>query len=75
MSNALTDFMVHINDDLYPGERRLLEDDLLGGGCVVSAHIPDRLPHLMLVVYDSECTRARDILGQVRNMGVHASML
>ena len=75
MSNAIADFMVHLNDDLYPGERQLLEHDLRAGACVVSAHIPDWAPHLLLVVYDSECTHARDILGRVRGMGVHASML
>jgi hypothetical protein len=75
MSDAISDFMVHINDDLYPGERRLLEADLRRAGCIVSAHIPDAMPHLMMVVYDSECIHAREILGQVRNMGVHATML
>jgi hypothetical protein len=75
MSNAISDFMVHIDDELYPGERRLLEADVMNGACVVSAHIPDSTPHLMMVVYDSECTHAREILGQVRNMGVHATML
>jgi hypothetical protein len=75
MSDAISDFMVHINDDLYPAERSLLEADLRRASCVVSAHIPDGMPHLMMVVYDSECTHAREILGQVRNMGVHATML
>jgi hypothetical protein len=53
----------------------LLEADLRRASCVVSAHIPNGMPHLMMVVYDSECTHAREILGQVRNMGVHATML
>jgi hypothetical protein len=29
----------------------------------------------MMVVYDSECRKAREILGQVRKFGLNASML
>lgn len=75
MSNAISDFMVHINDDLYTGERRFLEDCVRGEDCIVSAYIPDRTPHLMMVVYDSECRKAREILGQVRKFGLNVSML
>lgn len=75
MGQALADFMLHIQDDLYPGERIVLEEGVRANGCVVSAHIPARLPHLMWVVYDSECAHARDILGQVRSLGVRASLL
>jgi hypothetical protein len=75
MSNAISDFMVHIEEHLSAEQRRSLEASLRGDNCVISAAIPPNTPHLMLVVYDSECTQARHILGAVRDQGLHASLL
>jgi len=75
MSYALSDFMVHVDESLDVDERSKLEDIVRGDGCVISAAFPQRTPHLMMVVYDSECTHAKDILGHVRDTGLHATML
>jgi hypothetical protein len=75
MSNAISDFMVHIEEHLSPEQRHSLEASLRGDSCVISAAIQPNTPHLMMVVYDSECTQARRILGAVRDQGWHASML
>ncbi len=75
MSEAISDFMVHIDEHLNQQESRQLVNHVRSDNCVISAAFPERTPHLMMVVYDSECTHARDILSHVREAGVHATML
>lgn len=75
MSDAISDFMVHVEESLNPRQLRALERDARRNPCVIGAAFPDRTPHLMMVVYDSECTHAKNILERVRSAGVHASML
>jgi len=75
MSYALSDFMVHVDESLDVDERRKLEEIVRGDSCVTSAAFPQRTPHLMMVVYDCECTHAQDILGHVCDTGLHATML
>ncbi|GAO35687.1 hypothetical protein SCT_1078 [Sulfuricella sp. T08] len=75
MSYALSDFMVHVDESLDVDERMKLEDIVRGDGCVISAAFPQRTPHLMMVVYDSECTHAKDILDHVRDTGFQATWL
>jgi hypothetical protein len=75
MSTAISDFMVHIDEHLDTQQSRQLENLIRSNNCVISAAIPHHTPHLMMVVYDSECTHARDILDNVREAGMHASLL
>jgi len=75
MSHAISDFMVHVDESLNAKQIRELEDGVREHLCVISAAVPQRTPHLMMVVYDSECAHATDILGHVRNRGLHATML
>ena len=75
MKNAISDFMVHVDESLDKKERETVEDSVRAHACVISASIPTRTPHLMLVVYDSDCARACQILGHVRERGLHATML
>jgi len=75
MGYALSDFMVHVDESLDVDERSKLVDIVRGDGCVISAAFPQSAPHLMMVLYDSECTHAKDILDHVRDTGLHATML
>ncbi len=75
MSEAISDFMVHFDETLNPQQRRQLEDSVRRDDGVISASVPSHTPHLMMVVYDSERTHARDILSHVRHAGLRASML
>lgn len=75
MSDALSDFMVHVDESLGVDERSKLEDVVRSDDCVISAAFPQHTPHLMMVVYDCECEHAQDILGHVRDTGLHATML
>ncbi|PIV87479.1 MAG: hypothetical protein COW48_11170 [Hydrogenophilales bacterium CG17_big_fil_post_rev_8_21_14_2_50_63_12] len=75
MSDAISDFMVHVGESLSAEQIRKMEARVRDHHCVISAAFPQRTPHLMMVVYDSECTHAKDILGHVRASGAHATML
>lgn len=75
MSEAISDFMVHVNESLNTEEIHRLEDNVRDHFGVISADAPERTPHLMMVLYDCECTHATDILDHVRSSGLHASML
>lgn len=75
MSDAISDFMVHVEEPLSSVGSRQLEDCVREDHCVISAAMQKNTPHLMMVVYDCECTHAREILGHVRDTGLHATML
>ncbi len=75
MTNTMSDFMVHVDESLDKKERETVEDYVRAHACVISASIPPRTPHLMLVVYDSDCSSAGQILGHVRDRGLHGIML
>jgi len=75
MSESISDFMVHVDGGLSAEEHRHLEECVHDDECVISAGFSHHAPHLMTVVYDCECTHAKDILDQVRGRGIHATML
>ena len=75
MTTAISDFMVHVDEQLNAERIRQLEDYVRDDICVISAVVPQHTPHLMVVVYDSECVPAKEILDRVRDSGVHATML
>lgn len=75
MEKHISDFMVHLDDFLTPDEQCHLEDYVRKQACVVSAGVSLQNPHLMMVAYDSECGRARDILHQIRQRGIRAEMV
>jgi len=75
MINAISDFMIHVDESLDKQARETVENHVRSHACVISAAIPPRTPHLMLVVYDSDCASAGQILGHVCDRGLHAVML
>ena len=75
MSESISDFMVHVGGGFNAEDHRHLEECVHDDPCVISAGFSQHAPHLMTVVYDCECTHARDILDHVRATGVHATML
>lgn len=75
MSEAISDFMVHVAQNLNAEESKHLEDCVHNDPCVISAGFSQHAPHLMAVVYDCECTYAKEILDHVRDTGTHAIML
>lgn len=67
-----TDFIVHIDETLNGSALASVEDDIRKSAGVMSAgHRPDT-PHLVQVIYDSDETRAVEIVGDIRQRGLHA---
>ena len=75
MEKHISDFMVHVDNFLTPEEQSALEDYVRHQACVVSAGMSANKPHLMMVTYDSACGPARNILHQIREMGIRAEMI
>lgn len=75
MGSALTDVVMHVNENLNEDTMRRIEGDMRQDAGVISVgHRPDR-SHLMMVVYDSEVTRATTILHPLQVQGLHAQVI
>lgn len=72
MQPAIADFMIHVNETLSDIDMTRLADTVCDEACVMSACVSQDDPHLMIVNYDSNCGRIRDIVGSVAKLGVHA---
>lgn len=75
MSVQLTDVLVHIDQNLTPGQRALIEATIRSIDGVVSVHNPDDRPHLSLVEYVPDKTSSQAILSAVTGQGVHAELI
>lgn len=72
MTQAISDFMIHVDDKLSGVEMASIADRLGGNACVRGACVSESASHLIMVSYDSDCTQAHDLIDQVRARGVHA---
>jgi hypothetical protein len=73
MDISIADFIIHVDETLPQEQLEKLEEIVRQGSCVISAHVPEGKPHLMLVAYNPECTSAKEILDTVTGQGgVHA---
>ena len=68
----ISDFLVHIDETLNQPALESIEDDIRRGRGVVSAGHHAHTPHLVQVLYDSDQTRMAQIVGEVRQHGLHA---
>lgn len=75
MSANLNEVMVHVQESLDDDALRRLEDGVRQDAGVVSVgHNPDNA-HMILVVYDSEATRAASLLHTFQERGLHAQVV
>lgn len=75
MSANLNEVMVHVQESLDDDTLRRLEDGVRQDAGVVSVgHNPDNA-HMILVVYDSEATRAASLLHTFQERGLHAQVV
>ena len=75
MHSHCSDVLIHIDQELRDEEIEELARDI---GCVpgvYSACVNDRARHLMLIEYDPEGVRARQLLTMVRQHGVGAALV
>jgi hypothetical protein len=75
MGSAIVDFIVHVDEELFPEEQCKLEDFVRDQDGVVSAGVAIEHPHLMMVAYDAEQSKPIDILLQIQRRGLHAELI
>jgi hypothetical protein len=75
MNVQLADVMVHIDQNLSPEQRPLIEMTLRAMDGVVSVRNPDDRPHLSVIEYVPEKTSSQAILSAVTGRGVHAELI
>jgi hypothetical protein len=75
MNVQLADVMVHIDQNLSPEQRSLIEMTLRAMDGVVSVRNPDDRPHLSVIEYVPEKTSSQAILSAVTGRGVHAELI
>ena len=70
-----TDIVIHINENLDSNHRVSLSEKVQNITGVISASLQDARPHLMIVGYNPNKTKAYDVLSSVRNTGMHAQLV
>jgi hypothetical protein len=75
MSSNLNEVMLHLEETLDEETLHTLEDGVRQDAGVVSVgHNPDNA-HMIMVVYDSEATRAASLLHTFEERGLHAQVV
>ncbi len=75
MSSNLNEVMLHLEETLDEETLHTLEDGVRQNAGVVSVgHNPDNA-HMIMVVYDSEATRAASLLHTFQERGLHAQVV
>lgn len=67
--------VVHINESLSEDQIHDMEKSLSGVNGVLSACTHTRTPHLMVVDYDPQTIRSRELLSHIQRTGLHASLI
>lgn len=75
MNARLNEVVVHINEFLDEESLHTIEDGIRRDAGVVSVgHSPDNA-HMIMVVYDSDATRASSLLHSFEERGLHAQVV
>jgi hypothetical protein len=75
MSAMISDITVHIDEALNDRELANLEQAIRSDQGVVSVGHNEKYKHFMVVLYDPEEIRGRDILGRVTEQGFHGELI
>lgn len=73
MNQAISDFMIHVDDSLDGVAMASIADELGHNACVRGACVSESASHLIMVSYDSDCAQAHELVDQVRARGVRAA--
>jgi hypothetical protein len=70
----LVDVTVHIDPDLDSAGRATVENTVRALDGVVSVHMPDDRPHLVVVEYNPDKVNSKGILDAILGQGMHAEL-
>jgi hypothetical protein len=71
----LADITIHIDKDTSAETRGEIENALRRIHGVVSVHMPENEPHLVVVQYDADATKSTHLLTAVKEIAGHAEMI
>ena len=71
----LADVTVHVDETIDAETRAKLEEDLRAQDGVISVHSSEGTPHLIVVTYDPDHTKSKEILGIVLSEHLHAELI
>ena len=71
----LVDVTIHIDRDTDADIREKIETALRNLSGVISVHMPDEEPHLLVVEYDPDATKYEHLLTIVRELAGHAELI
>jgi len=75
MNTRLNEVFVHIDEALDEDSLHSLEEGIRRDVGVISVgHNPEQ-SHMIMVVYDSESTRASSLLHSIQEQGLHAQLV
>jgi hypothetical protein len=75
MSAQLNEVLLHVDETLDDDSLGQLEEGMRHEAGVISVgHNPEK-PHMIMVVYDSEATRASNLLHGFQERGLHAQIV
>ena len=72
---SLADVTLHVDENMDKGTRAKLENDLRSQDGVVSVHLSEQTPHLIVVTYDPDHARSKDVLRTVLQDHLHAELI
>jgi hypothetical protein len=71
----LVDVTIHIDEETDVDTREKIDAALRSLRGVVSVHMPDDEPHLLVVEYNPDVTNSTHMLTTVRELAGHAEMI
>lgn len=71
----LVDVTVHVDEAMSEGVRAKLEADLRSREGVISTHFSEKTPHLVVVTYDPDHAKSKDVLKVVLGDHLHAELV
>ena len=72
---SLSDFVIHINENLNEFDVNEAEEAASECMGVVSAHMSPHQRHLMLVAYDPDHGTSTHVLGSIKSLGFHGQLV
>jgi hypothetical protein len=75
MSTHLNEVMLHVDETLDDAALCGIEEGIRHDPGVVSVGHPPQNSHMIMVVYDSESTRAARLLHHFQDRGLHAQVV